>query len=227
MQIKLLLLFLVSILTSSHSIADQKNALQLINQTRAPAKYPCAECHGLKGNPGMTAKYNNQSPKLAGQPKDYLLRQLRYFKTGQRFIPEMAGVMQVYSNQELDIIAGYFAKQNARKNIAYTPARDTLKRSLTDNQQWIEHGEKLYIDGDSNRGIMACQLCHGAQGKSQLSALPNVNGQYARYIRATLTAYQNSTRKTDASFGKPMQQISQRLNQYDINAVAAYLQDLP
>ncbi len=227
MKIKLLFLLLFLMLASSTGIADQTNALQLISQTRVPAHYPCAECHGLTGNPGMTAEYNNQSPKLAGQPKDYLLQQLRYFKTGQRSTPEMANVMQAYSEQELEIIAEYFAIQTAKKNVTYTPARDTLKRSIADNQQWISRGKKLYFEGDSNRGITACQLCHGPQGKSQLSALPNVNGQYARYIRATLIAYQNSSRKTDATFGKPMQQISQRLSQYDINALAAYLQDLP
>lgn len=204
--------------------ATQSNAVKLIQQTRAPAHYPCAECHGVDGNPGMTAKYHKQSPKLAGQDQAYLLQQLRYFKNGQRFTAEMAGAVQAYSDQELVLIAGYFAQQRAANNPPYAPARDTLKRSIDTNNQWIEEGEKLYTNGDDERGIIACQSCHENKAQGRVSVIPSINGQYARYIRSALMAYKTGDRKTDEALGQPMQKISQRLSHDDINAVAAYLE---
>lgn len=44
--------------------------------------YACSNCHGEKGD-GKDAK-NNVFPVISGQPKEYLLKQMNDFKTGER-----------------------------------------------------------------------------------------------------------------------------------------------
>ena len=213
---------LQAIKSINDSVVQQ--ALSLIGQTRASAHYPCAECHGIDGNPGMTAKYNKQSPKLAGQSSSYLLRQMLAFKTGQRFTAEMAGILDAYDEAELAIIANYYAQQTVAENRPFSPELDTLKRSIPENQQWLARGKKLFIQGDREQGIIACQLCHGGLSQRSQHISPQLQGQYARYTRMSLHAYKNHTRTTDKHWGSPMQQLTQLLSEQDINALAAYLE---
>ncbi len=196
----------------------------LLLTTRAPAHYPCAECHALDGNPGMTAEYNKQSPKLAGQSAAYLFKQLKLFQSGQRYTDEMAEVIAVYSDDELRRIADHYSQQKTKNNQPYAAAFDTLKRSHETNQQWVKEGQTLYLKGDKARDISACQSCHTKNLSSNRSDIPIIQGQYARYIRSTLTAYKTSQRQTDSDVNKAMQKISQGLTEHDINAVAAYLE---
>lgn len=74
--LRLRLTLLISMFIINASVLCQPTIAtdQLLLTTRAPAHYPYAECHALDGNPGMTAKYNKQSHKLAGQSAAYLLK---------------------------------------------------------------------------------------------------------------------------------------------------------
>ncbi|MNC92925.1 Cytochrome subunit of sulfide dehydrogenase [compost metagenome] len=48
-------------------------------------------------------------PALAGQKKDYLLQQLKDFRSGKRPATIMHQQAKGYTDQQLDAIAGYFA----------------------------------------------------------------------------------------------------------------------
>ncbi len=54
----------------------------------------------------------------------------------------------------------------------------------------VKAGEKLYNEGDLNRGILACMTCHGAAGNSELAANPNLAGQPHEYLYKQLTEFQ-------------------------------------
>ena len=56
----------------------------------------CMGCHGLAGNSTIP-----NFPKLAGQGETYILKQLQYFKSGERENAMMAGVASMLSDQDM------------------------------------------------------------------------------------------------------------------------------
>lgn len=68
----------------------------------------CFTCHGTDGR-----SVGGVPPSLAGQNKDYLLRQLKDFKAEKRPATIMHQQAKGYSDRELELIAGYFASMKA------------------------------------------------------------------------------------------------------------------
>jgi len=64
----------------------------------------CFTCHGTDGR-----SVNGVPPSLAGQNKDYLLKQLQEFRDGKRPATIMHQHAKGYTNEQLELIAGYFA----------------------------------------------------------------------------------------------------------------------
>ena len=64
----------------------------------------CFTCHGTDGR-----SVGNVPPSLAGQSKVLLLQKLKDFKTGKSPATIMHQQAKGYSDQELEVIAGYFA----------------------------------------------------------------------------------------------------------------------
>ncbi len=65
----------------------------------------CANCHGTDGvSLGGFAS-------LAGKPKDDLARTMREFKAGTRPATVMTQLAKGYSDEQIDLIAGWFAVQ--------------------------------------------------------------------------------------------------------------------
>jgi cytochrome c553 len=74
----------------------------------------CFTCHGTNG-----VSVNNVPPSLAGMNKDVLLQTLKDFKEGRRTATIMHQHAKGYTDQQLELIAGYFA---AVKPAAAAPA---------------------------------------------------------------------------------------------------------
>ncbi len=72
----------------------------------------CFACHGTDGR-----SVNGVPPSLAGQNRDYLLKQMQEFRDGKRPATIMHQHAKGYTNQQLELIAGYFA--------SVTPGRAT------------------------------------------------------------------------------------------------------
>ena len=75
----------------------------------------CGACHGADGNSAAP-----NFPKLAGQGSNYLFKQLQDIKAGSsptaepgvgRKVLEMTGILDPYSEQDLQDMAAYFASQ--------------------------------------------------------------------------------------------------------------------
>lgn len=64
----------------------------------------CFTCHGTDGR-----SVNSVPPSLAGQNRDYLLKQLQEFSDGKRPATIMHQHAKGYTHEQLDLIAGYFA----------------------------------------------------------------------------------------------------------------------
>ncbi len=65
----------------------------------------CANCHGTNG----VSKGGTNS--LAGQPKAELARKMQDYKAGRLAGTIMPQLAKGYSDQEIDILAGWFAAQ--------------------------------------------------------------------------------------------------------------------
>ena len=64
----------------------------------------CFTCHGTDGR-----SVGGVPPSLAGQDKNYLLQALKDFKAGKRPATLMHQQAKGYTDQQLELIAGYFA----------------------------------------------------------------------------------------------------------------------
>jgi len=68
----------------------------------------CAICHGTNGtNAGGI-------PNLAGQPKDYLVRQLQDFRDGKRPATIMHQISKGLTDEQIDAVTAFWAAQKAK-----------------------------------------------------------------------------------------------------------------
>jgi cytochrome c553 len=69
----------------------------------------CAACHGTTG----VSKYETaQAPIIGGQYADYIVRALKDYKSGKRENAVMKGLAANLSEQDMEDIAAYFARQD-------------------------------------------------------------------------------------------------------------------
>lgn len=166
----------------------------------------CAACHGQDGNSTIA-----QYPKLSGQSADYLVKQLQEFKSGARANPIMLGMVAPLSAQDMEDLAAYFASQPVTRAAA-DPAL-------------APQGEALFRGGNLSSGIAACSACHGANGAGNPAAkFPAIAAQHADYIQAQLKAFRAMERTNDA--GQMMRNITVKMTDPEIKAVASYIQGL-
>lgn len=66
----------------------------------------CASCHGTNG-----VVVGNALPGLAGQSKDYIVSTMQQFKQGKRPATVMHQIAKGYSDEQIELLAAYFAAQ--------------------------------------------------------------------------------------------------------------------
>lgn len=64
----------------------------------------CFTCHGTDGH-----SVGGIPPSLAGQSKDYLVQQMKDFKSGKRPATVMQQQAKGYTDEQIEVLAGYFA----------------------------------------------------------------------------------------------------------------------
>ena len=164
----------------------------------------CAACHGADGNSGTPA-----NPKLSQQHPEYLVKQLQEFKSGKRNNAIMKGFASALSDEDM-------------KNIAYWVAAKKSKPGFAKDKELVALGEKIYRGGISDRQVPACTGCHSATGAGIPSQYPRIGGQHADYTIAQLTTFRDGARKNSPQ----MTQVSAKLNDREIKAVADYIAGL-
>jgi cytochrome c553 len=90
-------------------------ALAQAPDAAAKAKEVCAACHGDDGNQSMTP----DTPKLGGQPADYLTKALHDYKSGKRKNPIMGAMAGALTDDEIKGLARYFAAQKSEIYVKY------------------------------------------------------------------------------------------------------------
>jgi len=169
----------------------------------------CAACHGADGNSVVP-----NWPKIAGQHAQYLDRQIVLIKSGNRPVPEMAGIVIGLSEQDIADLAAFFSSQ-------------TSSAGLTD-EALREAGEQLYRGGNAATEIPACMSCHGPAGEGNpLSGYPSLAGQHSVYSEKMLKGFRaGQTWGEDDASSEVMTGVALRLTDDEIKAVASYIQGL-
>ena len=164
----------------------------------------CAACHGADGNSAIAA-----NPKLAQQHPEYLVKQLKEFKSGKR--PN--AIMQAFAAQltDADMV-----------NISWWLAGRPLKPGFARDKELVSLGERIYRGGIADRQIAACAGCHSPNGAGIPAQYPRLSGQHADYTAAQLAAFREGKRPNSVQ----MMQISAKLNDREIRAVSDYIAGL-
>ena len=167
----------------------------------------CAACHGEKGRSSSEAYY----PSIAGKPSGYLFRQLENFQTGRRPHAIMRNMLAYLSDDYLQDIARYYAKQ---------PAAVITSKPEASNEQ-LKLGKQLVILGNDKRGLPACTTCHANALQGIRPDIPGLTGLRAEYLSAQLGAWQVGTRS--APQPDCMAEIAKKLSGDEIQAIALYI----
>jgi cytochrome c553 len=181
-------------------------AADYLNEADQAPHEKCGYCHELDGNPRMT-----RYPRLAGQQRDYMVKQLKDFRSGRR-TGEMQGTAELLSDRDIDIVSEYFSQQ-------------AVKLPQLDSQPGADQrlAKSLYQYGDSTRGLLACSACHGAVGLGG-AAIPRLAGQHEAYLLQQLGEFKAGQRSNDVE--AQMGDISRLLSDTEIAVLSAYLSRL-
>lgn len=92
--------FLITMLLTISSLASANEEI-----SRGKTKsVTCAACHGANG-----ISQNPLWPNLAGQKKDYILKQLKDLKEGRRQDPIMSPMAMTLSEQDMVDLGSYYS----------------------------------------------------------------------------------------------------------------------
>ncbi len=169
----------------------------------------CVACHGPDGN-STTPLW----PKIAGQYENYLAKELKDFRLGEkgpRYEPSMFGMTANLSDQDIADLAAFYASEK--------PTEGQAQQAL------VALGEKIYRGGNIKTGVTACSACHNPQGAGNaLAVYPRLGGQHADYIANQLRAFRDGKRSNSPN--GMMESISQRMSEEEIKAVSSYIEGL-
>lgn len=133
----------------------------------------CAGCHGPNGvAPGETI------PSLAGQQATFLADSMRAFRDGERDYYVMNMIASAFSDDEVAVIAAWFADQPPG---AVSRAHDSKK-----------------AEGASEFAWTVCASCHGEKGEG-LEGMPRIAGQPVAYLRQAMQAYKAGERRNQTA----------------------------
>lgn len=199
MQIAVTLLLLISIPAFAAGDAADGEAKSAI----------CAACHGADGNSVVP-----NWPKIAGQHEAYLVRQLDLIQSGERPVPEMAGIVAGMSQEDFANIAAYYSTQTTAAGLA--------------DEGSIAVAERLYRAGDPSIEAPACMACHGPAGEGNpLAGYPQLAGQHAVYTEKMLKGFRDGTTwGAEDNSSEIMVGVAHRLTDAQISALASYIEGL-
>lgn len=173
----------------------------------------CSQCHGKQGQ-GIVNK--PKIPHLASKPAGYLYQQLQSFKTGKRHNPAMQYVVRQLSPAYLKDIAHYYAAQPiGTRTVPVPDVSDAV----------MQRGEQLAKHGDPDHSVPSCQRCHGPSLTGVKPMIPGVIGLSYDYLQAQLQQWRSDERSSAGTHC--MWVVANRMQQSDIEAVAAWLASQP
>jgi cytochrome c553 len=160
----------------------------------------CDTCHAASIE-------NTEFPSLHGQNANYLYKQLRDYKSGNRVNAIMAGMAAGLGNQDMADIAAWYSQQPA---VGFA---QSVSASSDDTIRLVERG-------DPRRLLTPCEVCHAKGGEGTTIDNPVLAGQKAGYLENSLLAFQTGARHNDLY--QRMRLLSKSLTRDEIHLIASY-----
>ena len=183
----------------------------------------CFSCHGVNG-----VSLNPEFPSLAGQNKNYLIKQLEAFKNGDRKSPIMKPMASGLSDKDIEQVAIYFSSKKAGGSEEFVKGYegtvsgiDVSKVSKQAKPTGVALSDK---DFESSKEIyfQRCAGCHGvlrkgATGKALTTDITLKRG--LEYLKTFITY--------GSAGGMPAWGETNVLTEKEIETMAKYLQNEP
>jgi cytochrome c553 len=166
----------------------------------------CVACHGADGYSPLPA-----NPKVAGLQPQYIVKQLKDYKSGSRKSGVMAPMVERLTEAEMAALAAYYSAEK--------PAPGVVK-----NPDLLALGKQVYMDGNVDTGVPSCSGCHYPDG-SGTPRFPRLAGQHAEYVAQQLHDFRTAKRDNDR--GLVMQSLAERMTDREIRAVSEFIASLP
>jgi cytochrome c553 len=157
----------------------------------------CTMCHGVKG---MSI---SNSPNLAGQYPEVVIKQLHDYRRGHRTSPVMEAIARTLSDQDIQDLATYYA---------YLPKARTAPTTYDENLP------ALVRVGDPLRNIAPCISCHGQV--DQKLGTPWLEGMPKQYLVDQLNAFITERRRNDS--GAQMRNMARAMTPREVDEVATF-----
>jgi cytochrome c553 len=167
----------------------------------AETQQKCARCHGPNG-----VSDDPDTPHLAGQNANYLLKELKDFKSQTRLGPNMYKRVRKLHEQEMIDIALWYQSQSLPE-IEPVDVEDL-------------HVPQLVSAGDPARSIPPCELCHAKDGKSVSGNIPVLAGQNVDYLIVEMQFFRDGLRGNDP--GGIMETITKKMFDVEFEGLARY-----
>ncbi|ABD79340.1 c-type cytochrome [Saccharophagus degradans] len=186
----------------------------------------CSACHGSDGN-----SPSPMFPKLAGLGEKYLVDQLKAIrnanganpKAASRSIPEMTGLLDKMSDQDLANLAAFFDSKPMQLSGA---KKAEVQLNSGQKVDALKLGEQIYRAGNLETAVPACSGCHSPTGKgNEPAGFPRLGGQHADYIAKQLRDFRAGNRTTDGD-AQIMRGVAKHLSDAELEAVANYISGL-
>ena len=139
----------------------------------------CALCHGIYGQ-GAPGKL---SPRIAGLPKEYIIKTMKDYRDGRRVYPLMTRTsgLKDMSESDFDDVATYLANLDlsSDRRFSVVPAGGSA-----------EKGKEIYWD--------ECKVCHAKDGYGKpKKEAPPLAGQHPAYLYTAMSGFQQKARVHD------------------------------
>lgn len=169
--------------------------------------YNCTSCHGPKGQFPILSHY----PKLSGQPKEYLVQQLKDFRAGTRAHGTskiMTSIARSIPEAEFEDLAAYLAGLS-------TVAGDAAGSSSGVNPGATSAGAQAFVARN-------CHTCHGEAGRVPVAPnYPVLAGQNPKYLLTQMLAIKSGERANGMSM--VMKAMIAEVPENDFKDIAEYL----
>ena len=157
----------------------------------------CTMCHGARGVSAAN------TPNLAGQYAEVVIKQLMDYRSGDRPSTAMQSLSQGLDDRAIRDVAAYYASLPRPKNAPVTDMSTV---------------PALVKVGDPMRNIAPCASCHG--GIEQKLGTPWLEGMPKDYLAEQLAAFAAGTRRNDSH--AQMRNMARELTPKEIELLAAF-----
>ena len=154
----------------------------------------CAGCHGTNGSSQGPA-----SPTIAGISKDYFIETMQAYKSDERPSTIMSRIAKGYTDKEIELMAGFFAKQ------------PFVRQTQSFDQKKAGQGKRLHKK--------YCEKCHENGGRSSEDDAGILAGQWQPYLHFTMDDFNSGRRAMEKKMKKRMKELNEKHGAAGVDAL--------